>query len=181
MKTFIVTFVVGLLMITNALAEHTVDHRYNIRGYILDENDQGIGGQDVKVYKGIVLLEMGKTDSAGFYSLHLHLHNSDNKKTLRLHAGQNEAELRVTFDAEDLNTIRVHEANFVAGKFVEGGITRFGIPPWIYPLLGLIAISYLAVILEKRRKSKIQQKKDRLSGRSSLNHHKSKKRRHKKH
>ena len=181
MKTLITVFLTGLLMLKNALAEGEVNQRYNIQGYILDENDQGMANQEVKVYKGRLLLEMGKTDATGLYSLQLNLHGSENQQILRLRAGDDEAELKVTFEADDLNTVRTHQANFVDGKFIEGAITSFGIPSWIYLLAGLIFISFLAVKLEKRRKKKIQQKKNRSSGRQSTSSHHAKQKRRKKH
>ena len=78
MKTFIVALVAGFLMITTAWAESEVDYRYNIRGYVLDENRQGIANQDVRIYRGRILLEMVKTDTTGYYSLKLLLRSSDN-------------------------------------------------------------------------------------------------------
>ena len=181
MKTFIVVLVAGFLMITNAWAESEVDYRYNIKGYVLDENRQGIANQDVRIYRGRLLLEMVKTDTTGYYSLQLLLRNSDNRQILRLRAGAKEAEIRVKFDTEGLTASRVHEANFVAGKLIEGKLSQYLIPPWIYPIVGLLAIIFLAVKLEKRRKKKIQQKKDKLSGRQSLKNHISKKKRRRKH
>ncbi len=155
----IVFSIVWLFAITNAWAEHEVNHRYNIRGYVLDENDRGIDNLDVVVTDGGRLLKRGKTDSAGYYSLHLHLHNTDNRRQLKLRAGSSIAEFRVKFDPSDLATVRVHDANFIAGEFVEGGLRRFRLPPWIYPLAGLFALGFGLVILEKRRKKKIRQKK----------------------
>lgn len=181
MKTFIFALVAGFLMIATAWAESEVDYRYNIRGYILDENRQGIANQDVRIYRGRVLLEMVKTDTTGYYSLQLLLRNSDNLQNLRLRAGEKEAEIQVTFDTEGLTVSRIHEANFVAGKLIEGKLSQYLIPPWIYPIVGLLAIIFLAVKLEKRRKKKIQQKKDKLSGRQSLSSHTSKKKRRRKH
>ena len=180
MKTFILAIVVGLI-ITNAWAEHEVDHRYNIRGYILDENQQGISNQNVSVYDGSSLLAQSKTDSAGYYSLRLHLHNADNRKTLRIHAGSNEVELRVTFDATDNKTDRVHELNIIAGKQVEGELNRFRMPYWIYPVGGLLAIGLIAVFLEKRRKKKLRLKSHKSVEKTSTSKRKQKKRRRKKH
>lgn len=181
MKAFIVTLVAGFLMITNAWSQSEDDYRYTIRGYVLDENRQAMANQDVRVYRGRVLLEIVKTDTAGYYSLKLLLHNSDNQQILRLRAGEKEAEIRVTFDTEGITRSRVHEANFVAGKLIEGRLSHYVIPPWIYPIVGLIAIILLAVKLEKRRKKKIQLKKDKLSGRQSLSSHNSKKKKRRKH
>lgn len=181
MKAFIVTLVAGFLMITNARSQSEVDYRYNIRGYVLDENRQGMANQDIRVYRGRVLLEIVKTDTAGYYSLKLLLHNSDNRQILRLRAGKKEAEIQVTFDTEGSTRSRVHEANFIAGKLVEGRLSSYVIPPWIYPIVGLLAIIYLAMKLEKRRKKKIQQKKVKRSGRQSLSSHNSKKKKRGKH
>jgi hypothetical protein len=181
MRTFILVVAAGLMMISNAWAEHEVDHRYNIRGYVLDENQRGIANLDVRAFNGGSLLGNSKTDSDGYYSLHLHLHNEDNRRILRLRAGPYESELRVTFDPGDTNTLRVHDANFVAGEFIEGGLGRFRMPPWLYPVGGLLLLGVIVVLLEKRRKKKIKLTKIGLAEHHSSGHRKSKKRRGKKH
>ncbi len=181
MRTFIFAVFAGCLMITNVWAEHEVDHRYNIRGYVLDENQQGISDQDVRVFNGSSLLKETRTDSAGYYSLHLHLHNADNRQILKLRAGPHEAELRVSFDAKDLNTVRIHEANFIGGEYIEGKLDRFRIPPWIYPLGGFLALAVIVVFLEKRRKKKIKQKQVGPTEKAPARSRKAKKRRRKKH
>ena len=180
MRTFILALFVGCLAITNVWAEHEVDHRYNIRGYVLDGNQQGISDQDVRVFNGSSLLKETRTDSVGYYSLHLHLHNADNRQILKLRAGANEAELRVTFDPEDLKTLRIHEANFVGGEYIEGSLGRFQIPPWIYPVGGLLALAVIVVFLEKRRKKKIRQKHAGSTEKAPSGSHKAKKKRRKK-
>jgi hypothetical protein len=162
-------------------AEHEVDHRYNIRGYVLDQNQQGISNQDVRVFSDSSLLASTRTDSAGYYSLHLHLHNSDNRRVLKLHAGSDQADLRVTFDPTDTTTLRVHEANFIGGEYIEGSLGRIRIPPWVYPVGGLLALGVFVVMLEKRRKQKIKQKKIESNQKPSSSSRKSKKRRRKKH
>jgi len=181
MRTFILAVFVGCLMITNVWAEHEVDHRYNIRGYVLDENQQGISNQDVRVFDGSSLLKETKTDSSGYYSLHIHLHNADNHRMLKLRADPYEAELRVSFDAKDLNTLRIHEANFIGGEYIEGKLGRFRIPSWIYPLGGLLALAVVVVFLEKRRKKKIKQKKAESIEKAPTGSRKAKKGRRKKH
>ena len=179
MKLFILV-IAGWLMITNVWAEHEIDHRYNIRGYVLDENQQGISNADVQVFSDSSLLASTITDSTGYYSLHLHLHNADNRRVLKLRAGPNQTELRVTFDPADLKTLRVHEANFVGGEYIEGSLGRIRIPPWLYPVGGLLALGLIVVILEKRRKQKIKQKKMESSEKPSSSSRKSKKRRRRK-
>ena len=161
-------------------AEHEVDHRYQIHGYLLDENDRGIANQDVIAFDGNSPIARGKTDSSGYYSLHLHLHNEDNGRRLRLRAGSNQAELRVRFEPDDLTTLRVHDANFVAGKFVEGDLGRFRVPGWVYPLVGILIIGMCLVWLEKRRRRKILQRKLASAGGASSGSGKTKKKRKKK-
>ncbi len=179
MRTFIL-LIAGWLMITSVWAEHEIDHRYNIRGYVLDQNQQGISNRDVQVFSDSGLLASTKTDSTGYYSLHLHLHNSDNRQVLTLRAGSDQAELRVTFDPVDTTTLRVHEANFIDGEYIEGSLGHIRIPPWVYPVGGLLALGFIVVILEKRRKRKIRQKKMESSEKPSSSSRKSKKRRRRK-
>ena len=147
-----------LLLPVAAIAEHEADHRYNIRGYILDENDKAIAGREVTIFADGVLLASGKTDTAGYYSLHLHLHNEDRGRRLSLNAGAQRAEIRVDFDPQDKHTARVHEANLVGGKLVEQALHRWRTPSWIYPLAGFIVLGFTLVMLERRRKRKLRQK-----------------------
>ena len=146
------------LSFNTVMAEHENDHRYNIRGYVLDSQQRPVKGLDVRVFDGHELLKNGKTDSSGFYSLQLHIHDPDLGKKLRLVAGSNQAELTVTFDPGDVDTVRVHEANFIAGKFTEESLGRFRLPSWVYPLAGLVLIGFILVALERRRKRKIRLK-----------------------
>jgi len=144
------------LVATSALAEHEVDHRYIVRGYVLDAQQQALANQEVRVYDRASLLASARTDSAGFFSLHLHLHNADKGKLIRLRTGSGEADIRVTFDPADDTTQRVHDANIIGGKLVEGSLNRFRIPSWFYPLAGFFAIGFILVMLEKRRRKKLR-------------------------
>jgi len=179
MKTIILAVITGCLIASNVWAEHEVDHRYIIRGYVLDENQRGIGNLNVDVLHDGSLLGSSKTDSGGYYSIHLHLHNTDKGNILNLRAGPYRSELRVTFDPGDISTQRVHEANFVAGKYVEGSLGLFRIPTWSYVVGGLLALGVIVVILERRRKKKIRQKMVMSSEKRPPGKHKSKRRRRK--
>ncbi|MDH5354962.1 MAG: hypothetical protein OEY09_11010 [Gammaproteobacteria bacterium] len=176
----IIFFIIGVLAFANAWAEHEVDHRYNVQGYILGSNEQGISSQDVLVYDGDKLVGQSKTDSAGYYSIHLHLHNEDRGRKLKLLSGSNQAEIRVTFDADNLTTLREHKANFVDGQFIEGSLNRFRIPPWVYPLIGLLLLVFIAVKLEKRRKKKLRESKFEHAGNPPSGSQKKKKKKRKK-
>jgi hypothetical protein len=111
----------------------------------------------------------------------LHLHNSDYHRILKLRAGSHEADLRVTFDVEDDTSARIHEANFVGGKFIEGELGRFRVPSWSYAVVGLLLFFLTLVFLERRRKKKIRLAKYGTSETSSPTGRKTKKSRRKKH
>jgi hypothetical protein len=180
-KNFIFLVFAGILFTTCVWAEHEVDHRYNIRGYVLDENQQAISDLTVQALDGPSILGTSKTDSNGYYSLHLHLHDTDNRRILRLRAGPHESDLRVTLDPGDTSTLRVHDANFVAGEYIEGGLRRFRLPPWVYPVGGFLVLGIIVVWLEKRRKKKLKLKHAEANEQHSPGHQKAKKRRKKKH
>lgn len=169
------------MLSTSAWAEHEANHRYNVRGYVLDANQNGIRNLNVRIFSGSQLLGSITTDSDGYYSLQLHLHNSDRGQTLLLQAGQYEARLRIKFDASDQTAVRVHEANFIDGTFTESPLDRFRMPGWVYPVVGLFLLGFTAVMLETRRKKKIRQKIKAAHSNQQPTKHKSKKGRRKKH
>jgi hypothetical protein len=181
MRTIIFSLIAGCLFFNNVWADHEADHRYNIRGYVLNSNQKGIDNLTVQAFAEGELLSTGRTDADGYYSLHLHLHNSDYHRILKLRAGSHEADLRVTFDVEDDTSTRIHEANFVGGKFIEGDLGRFRVPPWSYAVGGLLLFIVTLVFLERRRKKKIRLAKYGTSETSSPTGRKAKKSRRKKH
>jgi hypothetical protein len=181
MRTVIFFIISGSLLLNNVWADHEADHRYNIRGYVLNAKQQGIANLTVQAFAKGESLGSSKTDAEGYYSLHLHLHNSDYNRILKLRAGPHEAELRVTFDAEDATSARIHDANFVDGKFIEGNLSRFRIPPWSYAVGGLLLFMMTLIYLEKRRKKKIRLAKHATNEKHSPSRHRAKKSRRKKH
>ena len=180
MRTVIFFIFAGSLFFNNVWANHEPDHRYNIRGYVLNAKQQGID-RTVQVFAEGELLGTSKTDASGYYSMHLHLHNSDYRRILKLRAGSHEAELRVTFDVGDDTSARIHEANFVDGKFIEGSLGRFRIPSWSYAVGGLLLFMIILIYLERRRKKKIRLAKFGTSDSHPPSRHRAKKSRRKKH
>ena len=170
----------GWLLLTNAWADHEPDHRYNIRGYVLDANQNAIVGITVQAFSEGSSLGSSKTDADGYYSLHLHLHNSDNRRVLKLRVGTQEAELRVKVDVTNNTSARIHEANFVGDKYIEGDLGRFRLPPWSYAAGGLFVFMLVAVFLEKQRKKKIRLAKYGSGEKHAPSVHKVKKSRRKK-
>lgn len=181
MRALVISIIVGSLFFSSAWADHEPDHRYNIRGYVLDGSQQGIDNLAVQAFSEGKLLGDSKTNADGYYSMHLHLHDEDYRRILKLRAGSMEAELRVTFDRGDDTTARIHEANFIDGKYVEGALDRFHIPDWSYAAGGLVLFMVIMVFLEKHRKKKIRLAKYGANEKHSPSGHKAKKARRKKH
>ena len=181
MRIIILSIIAGGLFFNNVWADHEPDHRYNIRGYVLNANQQGIDNLTVQAFAKGELLGTSKTAANGYYSMHLHLHNSDYHRIVKLRAGSHEAELRVTFDVEDDTSARIHEANFVDGKYIEGTLGRFRIPSWSYAVGGLLLFMIILIYLERRRKKKIRLAKFGTSDSHPPSRHRAKKSRRKKH
>jgi hypothetical protein len=178
MRIAILFMFVGCLLSTNLFADH---QRYNVRGYVLDAGERSIDKLTVQVFREGDIIGTTQTDADGYYSLHLRLHDMDYNRVLKIRAGRHEADLQVIFDEGDSRSVRIHEANFIGGKFFEGAITRFRIPSWSYALGGLLLIIVVAVFLEKRRKKKIRLAKYGPSDKRSPSKHKTKKARRKHH
>jgi hypothetical protein len=181
MRATILSIIAGSLLFTNVWADHEPDHRYNIRGYVLDGSQRGIDNITVQAFAEGKSLGDSKTNADGYYSMHLHLHDEDFHRILKLQAGPHEAELRVTFERGDDTSARIHEANFVDGKYVEGALERFRIPDWSYAAGGLVLFMTIMVLLEKHRKKKIRLAKFGTHEKHSPSGHKAKKARRKKH
>ena len=181
MRTIVLFIFAGSLFFNNVWADHEADHRYNIRGHVLDAKQRGIEDLTVQAFKEGKLLETSKTDADGYYSLHLHLHNEDFHRIIKLRAGSYQADVKITFDPNDDTSARIHDANFVDGEYVEGNLGRFRIPSWSYVVGGLLLFMMILIFLERRRKKKIRLAK---YGKSEVNHpskHKARKSRRKKH
>jgi hypothetical protein len=180
MRSIILFILAGSLFFNNVWADHEADHRYNIRGYVLDAKQKGIDNLTVQAFAEGNLLGNSKTDADGYYSIHLHLHNADFHQILKLRAGSYEAELLVTFDPQDDTSARIHDANFVDGEYIEENLSRFRSPSWSYAVGGLLLFMMILIYLERRRKKKIRLAK---YGKSEMNHpskHKARKSRRKK-
>ncbi len=61
MRTIIFFIIAGGLFFNNVWADHEADHRYNIRGYVLNANQQGIDNLTVQAFSEGELLGTSKT------------------------------------------------------------------------------------------------------------------------
>ena len=121
-----------LVFAATAAAEHEADHRYDVRGHVLDPQKNPLSGVPVTILMGEQTIGSTRTDSKGYYSVRLHLHDSDIGRALIVRAGDAQAEIRMQAKRGDQTTARVHHLNFVGGKFEEKKLAAGQIPTWAY-------------------------------------------------
>jgi len=148
--------VVAVEMVTilpPAHAEHEVDHRFIVEGYVCGGDGQSMANQEVMVKD--TRIPLGKTtytDSDGFYSITLHLHNDNQGDPILVAAGDREQRLTAKFDAKDMKAERKMIVNFGSG--CEG--THPGSGQWIYYGVGLglagVAVFAGAKMIRKQRR-----------------------------
>jgi hypothetical protein len=141
-----------------ALAEHEPNHRYTVSGYVLNEDESPIPATTVLISANGSGAR-GTTDSDGYFSLKLHLHDADLGRKLQIKTDHGEGTISATFDPGDQSSARVHHVNIVGGRLIEGKLTAGGkVPAWVFYLLGL---SLLIIVVPVLRKS-IKRLKKRL-------------------
>ena len=128
-----------------ASAKHEADHRYNVKGFVLDENEAPLADTVVTIRVGGSVIGSQKTDSQGYYNIELHLHDTDLGKKLRIKTAAGEATIRAAFTLGNKATRRVHDANLVGGKLIEQRLAGTGFPTWVYVTAGAFII--LAVMM----------------------------------
>ena len=111
-----------------ALAKHEADHRYNVKGFVLDENEQPLADSAVTIRSGNGVIGYQKTNSQGYYNISLHLHDTDLGKKLRVQTVVGEATMRVRFTPGNKATRRIHYANLIGDKLVENHLYIAAIP-----------------------------------------------------
>lgn len=153
----------------SALATHEIDHRYDIMGYVLDENQVPLANTEVSILLNNKVFGFGETDADGFYSIRLHLHDPDRGKKLQIKTAAGVADIRVTLTPGDNTTKRIHYANFSGGQFLETKLPRRGFPVWGYGII-IVAVGTAAIMAERyvrRRKRRLlnREKKKRKSKR----------------
>jgi hypothetical protein len=117
-----------------AQAEHEVDHRFIVEGYVCGGDGKSMANQEVMVKD--TRIPLGKTtytDSDGFYSVTLHLHNDNQGDPILVAAGDREQRLTAKFDPKDMKAERKMMVNFGAG--CEGAHSGSG--QWVYYSVGL--------------------------------------------
>lgn len=150
--------VVALLLIAGflpaaTLAEHEVDHRYNVTGFVLDGDRQPVANSAVNIRMGNKTIGTQTTSPQGYYNIRLHLHDDDFGQKLVIKSGTDEATITVKLTPGDNATPRIHYANLVGGRLVEEPLSKPRYAVWVYitPVAVVLVLS-LAYVIEQRRK-----------------------------
>ena len=143
-----------------ALAKHEADHRYNVKGFVLDENEQPLADNAVTIRSGNDVIGHQKTNSQGYYNIQLHLHDNDLGKKLQVRTVLGEATIRARFTPGNRATRRVHYANLIGGKLVENQLSRRRFPTSIYiaSIAAVVAVSATIIMArqaKRRRRRKL--------------------------
>jgi hypothetical protein len=143
-----------------ALAKHEADHRYNVKGFVLDENEQPLADSPVTIRSGNGVIGHQKTNSQGYYNIQLHLHDNNLGKKLQVQTAVGEATIRVRFTPGNKATRRVHQANLIGGKLVENQLSRRRFPASVYVAgtTAVVAVSALIIVArqaKRRRRRKL--------------------------
>lgn len=116
-------------------ATHEADHRFTVEGFVCGA--EGKGSPDVDVLVKDTRISYGqivKTDADGYYKATFHLHNDNLGDPLLVEAKGEQQQLKVSFDAKDLEAERKIQVNFGTGC-LRG---RDRAPQWVYLGLGAV-------------------------------------------
>lgn len=156
-------------------AEHEVDHRYEIQGFVLDAQRNPRSGVSVSLMEGNRFLGQAITDSSGRFHIRAHLHDADIGKTLELRAGNRRAEIRMQAVRGDDSTRRVHHASFIGDEFIERELDAGGVPRWLMVTGGAVALLGAAGLVVLLRTKKARAKKLKAKETKKRKHGKKKK------
>lgn len=122
----------GLAVPLRVDATHETDHRYTVKGHLLDADRRPVTGEPVTVRSQGEHLGGGRSNSAGAYQVMVHLHDDDLGKPLEIRSSAGEGTVRVSLTPGDTVTQRIHRVNFVGGRLVEGELDDSPAPNWAY-------------------------------------------------
>jgi hypothetical protein len=147
---------IQLLAAPAAWATHEADHRYAVRGYVLDDSQQPVAGASVSIRLAGRSVGFATTDGEGFYSVDMHLHDSDIGKRLVVRAGESQANILMQATPGDHATHRVHHVNFVAGELIEDEFGKGPFPVWVYPVAAAALILFVVPLIVRAKKRAVK-------------------------
>lgn len=153
MRVWVMVVGVTLGMIGVVRAEHTVDHRYTIEGYVRNADGTPRPHEVVAVTdRPDTRLGVVSTETNGWYRIQLHVHNSDLGRLLTVEANHVTRQIRITFDPQDTTSERRHRVDFVGIQASDVPMTPGASPPYALLALGAAVMLVPAFLYFRRRK-----------------------------
>jgi hypothetical protein len=147
---------------SEVLAEHEIDHRFIVEGFVCGSDDKAVPEAEVMVKDTRVSVgKMGYTDNRGHYTVTLHLHNDNQGDPILITTKDQEQRIAATFDPKDLKTERKVTVNFGTGC-----VTQEESSPWVYYGVGL-GVAVVAAVAGARLMRKRRQPVKRGKGKRS--------------
>lgn len=162
---FIVTILLNFLIVNIAYSEHEADHRYTIKGQLLDAQKKPVAKANLKFMIGKKVIKQAVTNSDGKYKAKLHLHDPDYGKELEIIVPGGSGKVIVEFALGDKKTERFHFANFVDGKLVVEKSAAAASPAgeknsvWVFVAIAVIVVLAIVIVLGDSKKKKGKKKK----------------------
>ncbi|MGH7230745.1 MAG: hypothetical protein ACREJU_05215 [Nitrospiraceae bacterium] len=145
------------LFLATVRAEHEIDHRFIVEGFVCGSDGKAISETEVMVKDTRVSVgKMGYTDNRGHYKVTLHLHNDNQGDPILVTAKDQEQRTTATFDPKDLRVERKVTVNFGSGCVTEDSSS------WIYYGVGLgvmIAAAVAGATLVRKRRQPVRRGK----------------------
>ena len=126
MLRFLLTIVIALIaapvvfLTTPAAAEHTVDTRYVVLGFVKDAKGNPLSGRDVDVVRDKTgLTYPGRTDEEGLFVIVVRLGDESAGETLTVRVGQAQTTVTARFDPADHTHDRGTRVDLDGARLVE--------------------------------------------------------------
>ena len=120
MRRAVLTLVALLALATVAAAEHEVQFRYTVIGYVKDAHGHPLAGQTVELMRDRTGFSyVADTDQAGLYVLTARLADESSGETLTLRYGRARTRVVARFDPANHTDERGTRVDVDGGRFVE--------------------------------------------------------------
>lgn len=137
-----------------ASATHEADHRFMVEGYVCGQDGKGISNTDVLVKDTKISYgQVVRTDGDGYYKAMFHLHNDNLGDPLLVEAKGEQQNLKIEFDAKDLESERKVRVNFGTGCEASGP------PVWLWWGSGAVVAAAAGIIGVKFVRSQRKQER----------------------
>ena len=141
--------------------EHTAEHRFRVYGKVYDNSGNPLSGNVYIKDAADRILGMTEASGSGYYTIRLHLHNSNLGDKLFVQSKGGTQELIVRFDPDDKTTPRMAEVNFGVVPPSTGWSSN---RPLLVGIATLAVASTFYFVMKKRKQQKKRHDKKKRRG-----------------